>query len=157
MGSNPVGGTELTAALGSPANTSANSFQNGGVLGVTPVLGDERGLEIQRWLRDTIHPIESFVIIYDKVDDIEPLRESLVHIQSFTSAQVNKGEKMQMLCDYPTGNDEKHRVFNSIPAIFLMVQRKGNRASPISTERVYVWKLGIILIRRTSLNFPPLS
>jgi hypothetical protein len=35
------------------------------------------------------------------------LRESLVHIQSVTTAQVNKGEKMQMLYDYLTGNEFK--------------------------------------------------
>lgn len=38
------------------------------------------------------------------------LRESLIHIQSVASAHVNKGEKMQMLYAYLTGNEFKMQL-----------------------------------------------
>ncbi|HLX72354.1 MAG TPA: HAD domain-containing protein [Verrucomicrobiae bacterium] len=51
----------------------------GRVLGKTPSLGRERGIEIDTWLRSAPYAIESFVILDDR-DDMAMHRERLIQV-----------------------------------------------------------------------------
>jgi hypothetical protein len=62
------------------------------VVGKTPVLGQERGLEIEAWLRSAPYAVASFVILDDR-EDMAMHRERLVRVNPQVGLSLAQAER----------------------------------------------------------------
>lgn len=73
---------------------------SGRVVGKTPALGQERGLEIDAWLRSAPYPVMSFVILDDR-DDMAMHRNRLVQVNPQVGLSSEQAERAIELLAMP--------------------------------------------------------
>ena len=73
---------------------------SGRVVGKTPALGQERGVEIDAWLRSAPYPVMSFVILDDR-DDMAMHRNRLVQVNPQVGLSSEQAERAIELLAVP--------------------------------------------------------
>ncbi len=75
----------------------------GRVVGKTPTLELERGLEIESWLRSAPYPVASFVILDDR-DDMAMHRQRLVQVSPQVGLSQTEAQRAIELLATPWNN-----------------------------------------------------